>query len=57
MEQSLRDTFIRRLSDYSLCIQPYLRNVQEKYIAAYYVVESEKVDLTQYCVNEYQAAV
>lgn len=62
MEQSfeasrLRDTFIRRLSDYSSCIQPYLRNVQEKYVAAYYVVESEKIDLTQYCKNEFQAAI
>jgi len=53
----LRDNFLRKLSDYSVCIQPYLRNVQQKYIASYYVVESEKVDLTQYCKNEFQAAV
>ena len=52
----LRDIFLRRLSDYSVCIQPYLRNVQEKYIAAYYVVESEKMDLTQYCRSEFSAA-
>lgn len=62
MEQSfetsrLRDTFLRRLSDYSACIQPYLRNVQDKYVAAYYVVETEKIDLTQYCKNEFQAAI
>ena len=57
-EQSrLRDSFLRRLSDYSLCIQPYLRNVQDTYVAAYYVVESEKIDLTQYCKTEYNAAV
>lgn len=61
MEQSfersrLRDNFLRRLSDYSECVKPYLRNVQEKYVAAYYVVESEKIDLTQYCKNEYSAA-
>ena len=43
---SLRETFLRCLSDYSACIQPYLRNVQEKYVASYYVVESEKIDLT-----------
>lgn len=57
MEQShpLRDTFLRRLSDYSACIQPYLRNVQDKYVAAYYVVESEKVDLTAYCQKEFAA--
>lgn len=53
----LRDTFIRKLSDYSVCIQPYLRNIQQKYIGSYYIVESEKVDLTQYCKNEFQAAV
>ena len=53
----LRDTFLRKLSDYSVCIQPYLRNVQQKYVAAYYIVESEKIDLTAYCKNEYQAAV
>jgi hypothetical protein len=49
----LRDTFLRKLSDYSVCIQPYLRNVQQKYVAAYYIVESEKIDLTAYCKNEY----
>jgi hypothetical protein len=53
----LRDTFLSRLSDYSACIQPYLRNVQEKYVAAYFVVESERIDLNQYCRAEYQAAV
>lgn len=61
MEQSfnqsrLRDDFLRRLSDYSVCIQPYLRNVQDKYVTAYYVVESEKVDLTQYCRQEFTLA-
>ena len=42
----LRDSFLRKLSDYSVCIQPYLRNVQQKYVAAYYIVEGEKVDLS-----------
>ena len=49
----LRDIFLRKMSDYSVCIQPYLRNVQQKYVAAYYIVESEKIDLTAYCKNEY----
>ena len=53
----LRDNFLRKLSDYSVCIQPYLRNIQQKYVAAYYIVESEKIDLNQYCKSEYQAAV
>jgi hypothetical protein len=52
----LRDSFLRKLSDYSVCIQPYLRNVQQKYVAAYYIVESEKVDLTQYCKREFEEA-
>ena len=52
----LRNNFLNKLSDYSVCIQPYLRNVQQKYVAAYYIVESEKVDLTQYCKNEFAAA-
>ena len=52
----LRDNFLRKLSDYSVCIQPYLRNVQQKYVAAYYIVESEKIDLTQYCKREFEAA-
>ena len=51
-----RDNFLRKLSDYSVCIQPYLRNVQQKYVAAYYIVESEKIDLTQYCKREFEAA-
>lgn len=52
----LRENFLRKLSDYSVCIQPYLRNVQQKYVAAYYIVEGEKVDLTQYCKREFEAA-
>lgn len=62
MEQSfeksrLRDIFLKRLGDYSACMQPYLRNVQEKYVAAYYVVESEKIDINAYCKPEYQATM
>lgn len=34
-----RDNFLRALSNYSVCIKPYLRNVQERYVAAYYLVE------------------
>lgn len=44
-----RDNFLKTLSDYSLCIQPYLRNIQDKYAASYYLVEGEKVDLSAYC--------
>jgi len=30
--------------------------VQDKYVAAYYIVESDKVDLNAYCVNEREQA-
>ncbi len=57
-EQSpLRDNFLRLVSDYSACIKPYLRNIQDKYVTAYYIVEGEKVDLTAYCKNELNAAL
>lgn len=48
----VRDNFLRSLSNYSECIKPYLRQVQEKYVAAYYIVESDKVDLNAYCQKE-----
>lgn len=60
MEQSraaYKEDFIKKLSVYSLCIQPYLRNIQEKYVAAYYIVEGEKVDLSAYCKPEYNATI
>lgn len=44
--------FIRHLSDYSHCITPYLRNIQEKYSTALYVVQNEPVDLNAYCKQE-----
>jgi hypothetical protein len=45
----VRDNFVRSLSNYSECIRPYLRQIQDKYVSAYYIVESEKVDLDSYC--------
>jgi hypothetical protein len=48
----LQDDFLFKLNVYSHCIEPYLRNIQEKYIASYYYVESEKLDLTTYCKKE-----
>jgi hypothetical protein len=53
----LRDNFLKTLSNYSICIKPYLRNIQDRYAAAYYIVEGEKVDLNAYCGNEYKAAL
>lgn len=52
----VRDNFLRSLSNYSECIRPYLRQIQEKYTSAYYMAENEKVDLTQYCLREREAA-
>ena len=48
----LQDDFLFKLNIYSRCIEPYLRNIQEKYIAAYYIVDSEKVDFNSYCKRE-----
>ena len=45
----VRDNFVRSLSNYSECIRPYLRQIQDKYVSAYYIVEPEKVDLDSYC--------
>lgn len=45
----LKDQFLRNLSNYSLCIQPYLRNVHDRYGISYQLVEGGKVDLTAYC--------
>ena len=48
----VRDNFLKSLSNYSECLRPYLRQVQEKYAASYYLIESQKVDLNAYCVKE-----
>jgi hypothetical protein len=50
----LKDNFIRHLSNYSLCIEPYVRNIQERYGTAYHVVEGDEVNLKAYCSSEYQ---
>ena len=55
--QLQRDDFLRKLSVYSNCIQPYLRNIQDKYGSAYYLVTTEPVDLRAYCTNEYEQAI
>jgi hypothetical protein len=55
--QILRDDFLRKLSNYSQCIMPYLRNVQEKYTLSYYLVENDEVDLKAYCTHEYDSAM
>ena len=52
-----KEAFIRALSNYSVCIKPYLRNIQDRYAAAYYIVEGEKVDLTAYCKPEFDEAI
>lgn len=53
----VRDNFLRSLSNYSECIRPYLRQIQDKYVAAYYIAESDKVDLNAYCVKEREFAI
>jgi len=53
----VRDELLRSLSNYSECIRPYLRQIQEKYSAAYYVSESGTVDLNAYCRLEKKQAL
>ena len=47
-----RDNFIKALSNYSQCMEPYLRNVQERFIGSFYMPENQAVDLNAYCVKE-----
>ena len=51
-----RDNFLKSLSNYSECIRPYLRQIQDKYVASYYIAENEKVDLSAYCLKERELA-
>ena len=53
----IRDNFIKQLSNYSLCIEPYLRNIQEKYGTSMYPTLNEDVDLSTYCKNEFADAM
>jgi hypothetical protein len=53
----VRDSFIKSLSNYSECIKPYLRQIQDKYVAAYYIAENDKIDLNAYCVKEREFAM
>ena len=48
----VRDNFIKSLGNYSECIRPYLRQIQDKYVVSQYIVESDKVDLNAYCTIE-----
>ena len=51
-KQDSRDQFLHALSNYSVCIQPYLRTLQERYVASYYLVEKQPFDLDAYCSAE-----
>ncbi len=52
----IRDNFIRQLSNYSLCIEPYMRNIQDKYATAMYPTLQEDLDLAKYCKTEFDSA-
>ena len=53
----LRDNFLRHLSNYSVCIQPYLRNVNEKYVQTFVIFDQDPVDLQAYCKKEYEFVI
>jgi hypothetical protein len=50
----LKQNFIKNLSNYSLCIQPYVRMIQSKYVSESYMIHSENVDFKAYCKEEMQ---
>ena len=51
-----RDDFLKKLSNYSECIRPFIRTAQERYVAGYFIVEEQQFDFNQYCVAERKAA-
>lgn len=51
-----RDDFLKRLSNYSECIRPFIRTAQERYVAGYFLIEEQSFDFNQYCVAERKAA-
>ncbi|CDW71934.1 UNKNOWN [Stylonychia lemnae] len=53
---ALKQEFIKRLHDYSQCITPVVRDIQERYVSSYYIVDSDKIDVSQYCQNELKLA-
>lgn len=53
----MRDHFLKSLSEYSMCIKPYLRNIHDKYVVAYYLVEREGLDFNRLCVSELDYAL
>ena len=51
-----RDNFLRALSNYSVCMKPYLRNVQDRYIGSFYMPEDQAVNVGSYCSQERELA-
>lgn len=51
-----REQFLRALSNYSECIKPFLRTAQDRYVASYYMVESQSFDFAAYCKQEREVA-
>lgn len=42
---ALKQEFITRLNEYSKCITPVIREIQEQYVGAYYIVDSARIDV------------
>ena len=51
-----RDEFLKKLSNYSECIKPFIRVAQERYIAGQFMIQEQEFDFNQYCVSERKAA-
>ena len=51
MEAS-QDNYLKALSNYSRCIYPYLKTVQDKYVTSEVLDFSDDVDLSAHCKGE-----
>ena len=47
-----RDQFLKALSNYSVCMKPYLRNVQDRFIGQFWALEDQTADISVYCKAE-----
>ena len=44
--------FLSALSDYSVCIKPFLRTAQDRYIGQWMSADNQPFDFNTYCVKE-----
>ena len=47
-----KQNYIKALSNFSVCLYPYLKSIQEKYSTQEFLLSDEDVDIKEYCKNE-----